>query len=58
MGQKKLAGYSNIKHWLLEQLALISQKDMSIKRKNTAAKKSGYKGKRGSLDKDSETVIK
>lgn len=45
MARKKLEGFNNIKHWLFTEIDKISKKDVSVKRKNTAAKKAAEKAR-------------
>lgn len=46
MARKKLQGFENIKHWLCKELDKIQKSEMTIRRKNNAAKKAADKARK------------
>ena len=46
MARKKLQGFDNIKHWLCKELDKIQKSEMTIRRKNNAARKAADKAKK------------
>lgn len=46
MARNKLQGFENIKHWLCKELDKIQKSEMTIRRKNNAAKKAADKARK------------